>query len=158
MSGSGPRKRENRVEATPGLPGFERILADDREDLAAATAQLEALLDRHAVGAEARFNCSLVLEEVVTNIVKYAYDDAGPHGIRFEARLAASHVILRFADDGREFDPSAAPPPDLSRPPDERPIGGLGIHLVRRVADRLEYERKDGHNCLTVCITTCPHP
>jgi serine/threonine-protein kinase RsbW len=158
MSGPDEGERDDRGEATPDAPGLVRILEDDQDSLTGATAALEELLGRHAVGGEASYNCALVLEEVVTNIVKYAHVKPGPHQIRFAARLTPRHVILSFDDDGREFDPSAAPPPDLGRPLDERPIGGLGIHLVRRLADRMEYKRVGGRNCLTVFITILPNP
>ena len=83
-------------------------------------------------------------------------DTVATHEIRFGARLTADHVVLNFVDDGREFDPLAAPAPDLRRPAEERPIGGLGIHLVRELADRLEYERAGGLNRFTIHFALRP--
>ena len=57
---------------------------------------------------------------------------------------------IEFRDFGRPFDPLQAPPPDLDRPAGERPIGGLGIHLVRSLTDRVEYRRLGGANLLRV--------
>ena len=131
---------------------FERILGNDLESLASTNAALAELLARHAVSAETSYACTLVLEEIVTNIVKYAHADGLPHAIRFGARCTPGHVVLRFSDDGREFNPLAEPAPDLNRPPEERAVGGLGIHLVRRFAERVEYERVCGQNTLTVFV------
>jgi len=128
---------------------FERTLSNGVASLVAATEELEQFLSREAVGAEASYACTLALEEVVTNIFKYAYDDARAHVVRFTAQLTPDHVVLHFSDDGRPFDPLAAAPPDLARPLEERAIGGLGIHLVRKLADAMEYERSGGQNLLT---------
>ena len=110
---------------------LERVLKNDVASLVAATAEMEELLVRAGVPGEVVYSCTLALEEIFTNIIRHAYADQGAHEVRFAARLAAGHVVLEFADDGREFDPLAARPPDLERPLEERPIGGLGIHLVR---------------------------
>jgi serine/threonine-protein kinase RsbW len=135
---------------------FERTLSNDVASLVTATEELEQFLARAAVGAEASYACTLALEEVVTNVFKYAYDDAGAHAVRFTAQLTSDHVVLRFSDDGRPFDPLAAPPPDLARPLEERAIGGLGIHLVRKLADALVYERSGDRNLLTARFALRP--
>jgi anti-sigma regulatory factor (Ser/Thr protein kinase) len=131
---------------------LERVLPSDVAALVSATAELEAMLNDEAVPEDVVHDCSLVLEEVFTNILRYAYADAGAHEVRFAASLTGTHVVLEFEDDGRAFDPLSAKPPDLRLPPEERPIGGLGIHLVRKIADELEYEREGALNRLTVRI------
>ncbi len=135
---------------------LERVLKSDVASLVSATAELEAMLEEAQVPHEVVYSCSLVLEEVFTNILRYAYADAGAHEIRFAARWTEDHVVLEFADDGRAFDPLAAKPPDLRIPPEERPIGGLGIHLVKKLAEAIEYERKGALNRLTVRIAVRP--
>ena len=135
---------------------LERVLRSDVASLVSATAELETMLAEAALPHDVVYACSLVLEEVFTNILRYAYADAGAHEVRFSARRTEDHVVLEFADDGRAFDPLSAKPPDLRLPPEERPIGGLGIHLVRKIADALEYAREDGRNRLTVRIAIRP--
>jgi anti-sigma regulatory factor (Ser/Thr protein kinase) len=135
---------------------LDRTLRSDVASLVAATAELEEFLARAAVGPEAAYACTLALEEVVTNVFKYAYADAGPHEVRFQAEVTADHAVLRFSDDGRPFDPLSAPPPDLARRPEDRPIGGLGIHLVKSLADHIEYRRADGRNLLTARFALRP--
>src|SRR5262249_46647692 len=70
---------------------IDRVLKNDVASLVAVTAELEELLTRQAVSASVVFACSLALEEIFTNIVRHAYTDAGPHDIRFAARLTAPH-------------------------------------------------------------------
>ena len=138
---------------------IERVLRSDVASLVSATKELETLLAEAEVSSGVIHACSLALEEIFTNILRYAHAphaDAEAHEVRFAAHLTGDHVVLRFEDDGRAFDPLAAEPPKLDVPPEQRPIGGLGIHLVRKIADALEYERKDGRNRLTVHIAVQP--
>ena len=93
---------------------------------------------------------NLVLDEVVTNIIDYGYDDADRHEIRVTMTCEGNVLTIEVDDDARAFDPLAAPPPDLDLPLEERPIGGLGIHIVRSVMNDVEYQRRDGHNILTM--------
>jgi anti-sigma regulatory factor (Ser/Thr protein kinase) len=136
--------------------GLERVLRSDVASLVSATAELEAMLADAQIPHDVVYSCSLVLEEVFTNIVRYGYADDRAHEVRFAADLTEKHVVLEFADDGRAFDPLAATPPDLRVPPEERPIGGLGIHLVKKLADEIEYEREGALNRLTVRIAVRP--
>jgi len=93
---------------------------------------------------------NLVLDELVTNIMDYGYDDGGRHEIRVTMTAEHGTLTIEVEDDARAFDPLAAPPPDLDLPLEERPIGGLGIHIVRSVMNTVEYQRREGHNILTM--------
>jgi anti-sigma regulatory factor (Ser/Thr protein kinase) len=93
---------------------------------------------------------NLVLDELVSNIIENAYEDAAEHQIEVTLALDGDALTLRVEDDGREFDPLLKPPPDLDLPLEERPVGGLGIHIVRTVMDDVQYERRDGRNILTM--------
>lgn len=93
---------------------------------------------------------NLVIEELVTNCIKHAYDDASRHMIEFVLSIAEQTLTIIAVDDGREFDPSRIPSPDISQPLSQRPIGGLGIHLLREMTDSMSYERRNGKNRLTL--------
>ena len=115
-----------------------------RNDLAAvgiANDALEKFLLRQGIDPEVVFTSALALEEILTNIIKYGYDDDRVHEISTEARLLREELILQVVDDGHEFDPARAPPPSFDGPLEERPIGGLGIHLVVNLVQRLTYAR-----------------
>lgn len=91
----------------------------------------------------------LAVEEIVVNQIHYACRSPQDE-IMIECYARRGSFYVRFSDAGPAFNPLLHPPPDTSAPLEERPIGGLGIHLVRQIADRLTYRRRDGRNWLTV--------
>ncbi len=113
-------------------------------------AALEDALRAAGLPDETVLDLVLAAEEVLTNVAKYAHDDGAEHWVRVTLGREGDDLTLRFADDGRPFDPLAAPPPDLSSPLEERPIGGVGVHLVRSLVDRVEYAHVGGENVLTL--------
>jgi len=115
-----------------------------------ATVQAEAWLVEQQVSFEAMYLVSLAIEELVTNCIKYGYKDSASHTIDFLLRVDGQILRLEVIDDGSPFNPLEAPRPDLSLPPEQRPIGGLGLHLLRELADEMRYERRDGTNRLTL--------
>ena len=118
--------------------------------LVPAKAGAEAWLQARRASPAALFLVSLAIDELVTNCIKYGYDDADEHTIEITLSEVDETLTMVVADDGHAFNPLDAPPPDLSLPIEDRPIGGLGIHLLRELADHLAYERRDGTNRLTL--------
>lgn len=94
------------------------------------------------------FALNLSLEEVITNIIKYAYDDNDEHIILVRLYINRGQVYIEVEDDGRPFNPLEVEPPDIHKPIEERPIGGLGIHLVKNHMDSLDYIRNGDRNLL----------
>ena len=94
------------------------------------------------------FDLQLAANEIVTNVILHGYDDAREHAIVVRLVANAGEVTVEVEDDGRAFDPSSAPAPRLDLPLEERPVGGLGVHLARRVTDAIEYRRQDDRNIL----------
>ena len=98
-----------------------------------------------------RTHIELVTEEIFVNIASYAYPDGGGFAvIRRSGGEGAEGLTLTFIDGGVPYDPLQKPDPDLDLPLDERPIGGLGVFLVKKIVDEAHYEYKDGKNILTV--------
>ncbi|MBR5034311.1 MAG: SpoIIE family protein phosphatase [Bacteroidales bacterium] len=93
---------------------------------------------------------NLAIEEAVTNVVKYAYPDDTVGTIDVSAVGQPGLLTFTIADSGTPFDPTQNPEPDLQASVQERPIGGLGIHLVRTIMDSVQYEYRDGKNILTL--------
>ncbi len=93
---------------------------------------------------------NLALEEAVANVINYAY----PKGIygKIDIDALSNDVRLKFiiTDEGMPFDPTTRREIDTTLPVEERPIGGLGILLVRKLMDSINYERVDGKNVLTL--------
>jgi serine/threonine-protein kinase RsbW len=118
--------------------------------IAPAAAEAEAWLEAHDPSPKAMYLVPLAIEEIVTNCINYGYDDAGEHTIEITLTVADHTLTLTVVDDGHEFDPLARPAPNLTLAVEERPIGGLGIHLLRNLTDAMSYERRDGLNRLTL--------
>jgi len=107
-------------------------------------------LNRHSCGPQALYQAQLAAEEIGTNIIKYGYEDQLEHRITLRLECLADCLRLQILDDGHPFDARQVPEPDLERSLEDRQPGGLGISLVRRLARRLDYERRNGMNTLTV--------
>ena len=121
-------------------------------ELERISAAVKAFGEQQNWPANLIFKVTLVLEELGINIMNNGYDD-GLH--EFEIVLTSEPDTLRVAvlDDGRPFDPlNDAPIPDLESSLDERPVGGLGIYLVRSMVDRMHYRRTGDQNRLTLEI------
>ena len=99
------------------------------------------------------FRVMLALDEVVTNIVHHAFDDNDVHEITITIAADAGVVTVVVTDGGRPFDPHTVPPADVQAPLEHRPIGGLGVHLVRSLAQDMAYRRTDDRNVLTLRLT-----
>jgi serine/threonine-protein kinase RsbW len=110
----------------------------------------ESWLAAQQVPPQGSFFVALAIEELVTNCIKYAYDDGGEHVIDILLSVAGQELTMTVVDDGRAFDPLQAPSPDLSLSIEDRPVGGLGLHLLRALADEIAYERRDGANRVTL--------
>ena len=93
-------------------------------------------------------NINLALEEAVTNVMLYAYPEGVTGQVELEALRKDGRLEFVLSDSGKPFDPTAAPKADTTASLADRPIGGLGIHLVRTIMDSVRYERKDGKNYL----------
>lgn len=118
--------------------------------IAPASAAVEAWLEQHGASADALHLAILAIEEMVSNCIKYGYDDAGEHTIIIGLSIDGQKMNMVFCDDGHAFNPLAVPPPDLSLGIEERKIGGLGIYMVRHFADEARYERDGEFNRLTL--------
>ncbi len=108
---------------------------------------LERFAREHRLPKEVVNAADLALEEHLTNLISYGFEDNQAHEIKVRFSVGAD-LILEVEDDGRAFNPLKWPEPDTSLPLERRPIGGLGIHLMRRFMDDLEYHSEGGKNRL----------
>ncbi len=95
-------------------------------------------------------NLNLVLEELVTNIIFYGYEDKDEHEIKINLSYKDNTIKVQIEDDGREFNPLQVPKPNTEKTIEDRKIGGLGIHFVRTIMDDINYLRLDNINRLTM--------
>jgi len=126
------------------------LLRNSFDELPRLAESATAFLEDHEASPEVVFAINLALEELITNIVKYGYDDEGEHEIFVRLARREGAVELEIRDDGHVFNPFDQPEPDTSLPAEEREIGGLGIHFVRQMLDSHHYERCEGHNVVVL--------
>jgi len=125
-------------------------LASRLDEVGRLAAAVEAFGAAHHLPDTVIFAMNLSLDEVITNVISYAYADVQEHAIDVHLHLEDGLLRAEVVDDGRPFDPLDVPPPDLDAPMEERRIGGLGVHIVREMMDRLEYRRDGDRNVLTL--------
>jgi serine/threonine-protein kinase RsbW len=131
------------------------ILLTMRNNLVGVSCLIEEAnryLDSFPLPPRVIYLVNLALEEILTNIVKYAFEDRDEHTVQVALRVKDSEVRIECSDDGRLFDPVAAPAPQLKDSISECREGGLGIHLVRQMVDSMEYRRDSSRNVLTMKI------
>lgn len=96
------------------------------------------------------FTMNLVLEEIITNIISYAYVDDEEHDIIVDFTWDKDVLTLVVTDDGIPFNPLEVVAPNLLIPVEEREVGGLGIYFVTQRMDEVLYTWEQGHNVLTM--------
>jgi serine/threonine-protein kinase RsbW len=95
------------------------------------------------------FSINLALEEAMSNIINYGYDDDGQHLIELRFTKTGDELGIEIIDDGHEYDPTQRNDPDVTLPVEERPVGGLGIMLIKKLMDNVVYQRIENKNHLT---------
>jgi anti-sigma regulatory factor (Ser/Thr protein kinase) len=125
-------------------------LANTMADFEVARERLNELFAAGRLTAETTGDLEVIVEEVLANIISYAYPDEDEGPVYVDVRVDPSTVTLVFRDRGAPYDPLARPDPDIDAPIADRPIGGLGVFLTTALASDVAYERRDGANVLTV--------
>lgn len=123
-------------------------LRADLADLKRANDALADLAGRMGWSHEVLFQLRLVLEESMINVISYGSEDGRLARVRLDLYQDGETVRLELSDDGVAFDPSSLPTPDLSLDIEHRPIGGLGVYLIRTMMDSVSYRREGGWNRL----------
>ncbi|HNY07410.1 MAG TPA: ATP-binding protein, partial [Bacteroidales bacterium] len=111
---------------------------------------LETVSEEWDIPMKVSLNLNLVLEELITNIIFYGYDDTNEHLIYIRLYKKDNEIEIQIEDDGKEFNPLLVAEPDIDESIENRKIGGLGIHFVRKIMDSMNYRRSDGKNILTL--------
>ena len=109
--------------------------------------QLEAL----DCPMKAQMQIDIAIDELFSNIARYAYNpETGPATVRVEVAENPMAVVITFIDKGIPYDPLKQEDPNTHLPAEEREIGGLGIFMVKKTMDDINYKYKDGQNILTI--------
>jgi sigma-B regulation protein RsbU (phosphoserine phosphatase) len=126
------------------------VLPNDTQEVPRLAAFVDEVCETLGFDATLTMQMNLAIEEAVVNVMNYAYLP-GTHGdVTVEAQSNDVRLKFTIIDSGAPFDPTVKADADTSLSAEERPIGGLGIYLVRQLMDSINYERVDGHNVLTL--------
>lgn len=126
------------------------ILANDISEINKLSQFIDEIGEEFSLTPDIIFNLNLVLEEAVVNVINYAYPKEEHQSIFLSAKLQDGSIVFVLTDTGKEFDPTMAPEADITLSAEDRPIGGLGIFLIRQIMNQVKYERIEGKNVLTL--------
>ena len=125
---------------------LDLVLANRLEEIARAVDAFNEFAEAEEIEAPVRRSVNLVLDELLNNVVSYAFEDDADHEIEVNFELSRDRLSVTISDEGVPFNPFAGSPPDTGLSIEEREIGGLGIHLVRRMMDEVSYNRRTDCN------------
>lgn len=129
---------------------FQRTITNELHDLEKLMNASTSFLEDREVDAQAVYRINLALEEMITNIIRHGYDDYDSHEIQVSIEVRESEIEGIIEDGGREFNPlereGEAKPVSL----EERKIGGVGIQLIKKLLDHIDYRRENDKNILTI--------
>ena len=111
---------------------------------------IEEIGEELGLSMELQMNLNLVMEEMVTNVIFYAYPQDEEADIELLAKSDGKELTFVLSDQGKEFDPTAKEDNDLSVNPAERELGGMGIFIVKNIMNQVTYQRLEGKNLLTM--------
>jgi serine/threonine-protein kinase RsbW len=123
-------------------------VADELSEVGRVQEQLSDLWEARSLPPEAGTTVSLALEEVLSNVLRHAKTNGRSSEIRVTFRVDPHGCEFLVSDSAEAFDPLTHPDPDVTLPLEQRRPGGLGVFLVKKLADELSYERRNGRNCL----------
>ncbi len=126
------------------------VLKNDLSEIRKLHAAVDEFGRKHGLTEDVTYDIRLALEEIVVNIIRYAYEDDNEHQIVIRFLLKRRELILEVNDDGKPFNPLKFPKPDVDKPLEEREQGGLGIYLARNSMDDMAYKRGQGKNVVTM--------
>lgn len=125
--------------------------ANRAEELDRIAAEVGRFAEAHDLSMRSAMHLDMSVEEIVSNVIKYGFDPDDVHedAIEIDLTLEGDRLAIRIADTGRPFDPlSDAPEPDIDASVEDRPIGGLGLHIVKTVMAEVRYTRDGDRNVL----------
>ena len=126
------------------------VLENKLEELSVLTQMLQVFLRPYQMPSATLYALELTLEEILVNIISYAYDKETTHAIEFKVEVDDTMIAMKFIDEGSPFNPLAVKKKDTAQPLMERGVGGLGISVVRKMRDMMEYQRKADKNILRI--------
>jgi sigma-B regulation protein RsbU (phosphoserine phosphatase) len=132
------------------IPILDMKLKNQLTEIDRFKESFNAFSEENEIPTPIRRELKMVFDELLNNVVSYAYQDDHEHEIEVRVEVAGERIVVSIADDGIPFNPFDAAKPDTSLALEERAIGGLGIHLVLNVMDKVAYQRRTDKNVLNM--------
>ena len=126
------------------------VLPNDIETIPQLNEFIDSVAEEVGLEMSLTMSLNLALEEAVVNVMEYAYPEGQKGNVEIEVTADQEWMTFVIADTGIAFDPTMKEDADTTLSAEERPIGGLGIFLVRQLMDVIDYNRKDNKNVLTL--------
>ena len=128
----------------------EIVINNQIEELDRLAVFVEGVAEELGLDPELTMNINLALEEVVSNVILYAYPREMGEKITIMAQSDSHNLMFTSTDKGKEFDPTQVEEADITLSAEDREIGGLGIYIVKNIMNEVTYQRLDGKNILTL--------
>ena len=124
----------------------ELKLSNQMNELERVNQFIEEIGEELGLDMELQMNLNLVMEEMVVNVISYAYPEGKTAEIELVAESDGKELTFVLSDQGKEFDPTLSDNPDLDVNPAERDLGGMGIYIVKNIMNEVTYQRLEGKN------------
>jgi anti-sigma regulatory factor (Ser/Thr protein kinase) len=125
---------------------LELKIANRLTEIDRANEAINSFAASHGLNKKVRRTLNLVFDELLNNTISYGYEDDEDHEIELMLSVSKGCLYATISDDGRPFNPFDTLTPDTRLSLEDRPLGGMGIHLVRNVMDHFSYERRGSNN------------
>lgn len=128
----------------------EILLESKSENLNTLLLEIEELIEDKRISIKSKLQLELIIEELFVNICSYAYEDVGEIKVQYELLEDPLRIVVTFIDKGIEFNPVRRAAPDLTLEAEQRDIGGLGLTIVRKNVNEMDYRYENNQNILTI--------
>jgi sigma-B regulation protein RsbU (phosphoserine phosphatase) len=139
-----------------GHVSFDLNITNKMSEIGRVIVAFESFSEKSRIPVPIAMKFNLVFDDLLNNIVSYAFPEGGKHEIKIHAEKSGNNILLTVEDDGIPFNPFAQTEADTSLSLEDREIGGLGIHLIRNIMDEVSYRRHKNHNIVTLIMKLDP--
>lgn len=136
--------------------GFRMTIGSERDGVAQAATAFAEFAAAQGLPDGVRRSMNVVLDELLANALSHGLAGRGDGTVSLDVALHPDRLVVTLSDDGAPFDPFGRAAPDTTLSVAERPVGGLGIHLVRKLVDHVSYARRDDHNVVVLTKRLAP--
>lgn len=128
---------------------YQMTRAAELESLAAFRQFIADSCARHNISDEIVFDLKLAVDEACANVIEHGYKGMDPGSIILSFRIEENRILVQITDFGHVFEPDTAPKPNIDAPAEEREFGGMGLYLIYKTMDNIDYQASEEGNTLT---------